>query len=151
VEKSVGEQAFLSFRLPAEQRARVKAVAAKRGESVQEMLGRAVATLLADDERRPPLLSDILKLLRGHKRDLQRRGLAKLWIFGSVVRGEAQSDSDIDLIVEFDPKAKISLTGVARLRQDLADLLAAPVDLAEWRNLRPHVRRAAENDAVQIF
>jgi predicted nucleotidyltransferase len=86
-----------------------------------------------------------------HKPDLQHRGLAKLWVFGSVVRGEARPDSDIDLAAEFDPQAKVSLTGFARLRGDLSDMLGAPVDLAEWRNLRPQIRRSAEADAVQIF
>lgn len=147
----MSERAFLSFRVPVEERDRVKALAARRGESVQDMLGRLIGKLLEDEDRQPPSLSDILMRLRRHKPDLQHRGLAKLWVFGSVVRGEARPDSDIDLAAEFDPQAKVSLTGFARLRGDLSDMLGAPVDLAEWRNLRPQIRRSAEADAVQVF
>jgi hypothetical protein len=46
---------------------------------------------------------------------------AGLWAFGSVARGEAWTDSDIDLVAEFDPTARVSLTGLASLRADLAD------------------------------
>jgi predicted nucleotidyltransferase len=147
----MSERAFLSFRLPSEARDRVKAVAAKRRESVQDLLGRLIEKLLEEEGRHPPLLSDILKRLRQHQRELQQRGVTRLWVFGSVVRGEARPDSDIDLVAEFDPHAKVSLTGFARLRQDLSELLEAPVDLAEWRILRPHVRRSAEADAVAVF
>jgi len=151
MENGMVEQAFLSFRIPIEERDRIKALAARRGESVQEMFGRLVGKLLEDEDSPPPSLSDILTLLRRHKLDLKQRGVAKLWVFGSVVRGEARSGSDIDLAAEFDPQVKVSLTGFARLRQDLSDMLGAPVDLAEWRNLRPHVRRSAEDDAVHVF
>jgi hypothetical protein len=147
----MSERAFLSFRLPIEDRDRVKAVAAKRGESVQDLLGGLIETFLKEEERHPPLLSDVLKQLRQHKQDLQQQGVTRLWVFGSVVRGEARPDADVDLVAEFDPNAKVSLTGFARLRQDLSDLLKAPVDLAEWRTLRPHVRDAAEHDAVVVF
>jgi predicted nucleotidyltransferase len=147
----MGERAFLSFRLPIRDRDRVKALAAKRGESVQDLLGRLIETLLKEEERHSPSLSDVLTGLRQHKRDLQQRGVARLWVFGSVVRGEAHPDSDVDLLAEFDLEAKVSLTGFVRLRQDLSEMLGTPVDLAEWRTLRPHVRDAAEHDAVVVF
>jgi hypothetical protein len=145
----MGEQAFLSFRLPLEERDRVKAVAAQRGESVQDLMGHLIESFLEQEDRRPPLLSD--KRLRQRKRDLQQRGVTRLWVFGSVVRGEARTDSDVDLVVEFHPEAKVSLTAFARLRQDLSEMLGVPVDLAEWRTLRPHVRETAEHDAVAVF
>ena len=132
-------------------RDRVKAVAARRGQTVQDLLGRLVENLLRDEERRPPSLGDVLTRLHRQKDALRQRGVARLWLFGSIVRGAARADSDIDVIAEFDPQAKVSLTAVARLRQDLSDLLEAPVDLAEWRTLRPAIRHAAEQEAVAVF
>ena len=55
------------------------------------------------------------------------------------------------VVAEFDPAARISLTGLASLRADLADLLGAPVDLAEWTVLKSPVRAQAEREAVRVF
>src|SRR5579862_5817602 len=116
----MNKQAFLSFRLPAEERDRVKAIAARKGESVQDLMGRLVEGLLEQEDISPPLLSDVLARLRQRKRELRERGVRRLWLFGSVVRGEARAESDVDLVAEFDPRAKVSLTAFARLRQDLS-------------------------------
>jgi len=51
----------------------------------------------------------------------------------SVARGDAQADSDIDVIAEFDAKAPVSLVGLASLRAELSELLGAPADLVEHR------------------
>lgn len=99
---------------------------------------------------RPPC-PNVLGRLRAHASALQQRGVTSLWVFGSVVRGDARPDSDIDLIAEFASDRRMSLTGFASLREDLAALLGAPVDLAEWRVLRPHIRAAAQREAVQVF
>ncbi|MDN3563014.1 nucleotidyltransferase domain-containing protein [Paeniroseomonas aquatica] len=143
--------AFLSIRLPPEVRNRVKAAAAARGQTVQDLVGRLVEHFLAEQDRKPPTLAVILTRLREHEAALRRRGIIGLWVFGSVARGEAQLDSDIDLIAELDPAARISLTGLASLRAELADLLGAPVDLAEWGILRQPVLDQARREAVQAF
>jgi predicted nucleotidyltransferase len=147
----MADQAYLSFRLPAAERDRIKAAAAQRGESVQDLMGRLVGRFLDQEDRRSPSLSDVLRRLRDRKDEWRRRGVAKLWVFGSVVRGDARPDSDVDVVVEFDPAARVTLTGFARLRQDLEDTLGLPVDLAEWRTLKPRVRETAEHDAVAVF
>ena len=143
--------AFLSVRVPPAVRNRVKAAAAARGQTVQDLVGDLVERFLAEENRQPPALPAVLARLRKHEADLRRRGIAGLWVFGSVARGEARPDSDVDLVAEFDPAARVSLTGLASLRADLSDMLAAPADLAEWRILRPPVRERAEREAVRAF
>jgi predicted nucleotidyltransferase len=143
--------AFLSVRLPPATRNRVKAVAAARGQTVQDLVGDLVERFLAEEDRQPPALPAILGRLREHEAALRQRGIAGLWVFGSVARGEARPDSDVDLVAEFDPAARVSLTGLASLRADLSDILGAPVDLAEWGLLRPPVRERAEHEAVRAF
>ncbi|MFC7693857.1 nucleotidyltransferase family protein [Paeniroseomonas aquatica] len=118
---------------------------------MQDLVGRLVEHFLAEQDRKPPTLAVILTRLREHEAALRRRGIIGLWVFGSVARGEAQLDSDIDLIAELDPAARISLTGLASLRAELADLLGAPVDLAEWGILRQPVLDQARREAVQAF
>jgi predicted nucleotidyltransferase len=143
--------AFLSVRLPPEVRNRVKAAAAARGQTVQELVGSLVERFLAEQNRGPPALPAALARLRGQEAELRQRGIAGLWVFGSVARGEAQPNSDIDLIAEFDPGTRLSLTGLASLRADLADLLGTPVDLVEWTVLKSPVHEQAEREAVRVF
>ena len=47
----------------------------------------------------------------------------------TVVRGEDRPDSDIDILVEFDPDARIGFFAFARLQRRLSDILGRPVDL----------------------
>jgi hypothetical protein len=143
--------AFLSFRLPKTERDRLKALAHRRNESVQDLMRRAAERLLAEEDREPPRLAEVMRQLRERKEELQRKGIEKLWIFGSVARGDATLDSDVDLLAELRDEPMVSLTQVANLQAELSDSLGARVDLGEWRALRPRIRSQAERDAVPVF
>jgi len=147
---SQSSPAFLSVRLPQATRDRLKAAAAARGETVQELVGSLVEQFLAE-ERKAPGLAAVLRVLRAHAQPLQQRGLAGLWVFGSVARGDARADSDVDLMAEFAPGVQMSLVGLASLRAELSDLLHAPADLVERSTLRPAVRAAANREAVRVW
>lgn len=147
----MSDLAFLSFRLPKKERDRLKALAHRRNESVQDLMRRAAERLLAEEDREPPRLAEVMRQLRERKEELQQKGIEKLWIFGSVARGDARVDSDVDLIAEFRKEPEISLIRMGSLGAELEDLLGRPVDLAEWRTLRPHIRQNAERDAISVF
>jgi predicted nucleotidyltransferase len=143
--------AVLSVRLPETTGDRLKAVAAARGETVEGLVGGLVECFLVEAERPPPALGTVLGMLRAHASALRERGVTGLWIFGSVARGEARADSDIDLLAEFDPAARLSLVGLASLRAELSELLGAPADLVERSALRPPVRDEADREAVRVL
>lgn len=143
--------AFLSVRLPEATRDRLKAAAAARGETVQGLVGSLVERFLANEDRKAPTLATVMGKLRAHAQPLKDRGITGLWVFGSVARGDADPDSDVDLFAEFDPDTRLSLVGLASLRAELSDLLQAPADLVERSALRPSVREAAERDAVRVL
>jgi hypothetical protein len=82
----------------------------------------------------------ILAILRSHAPELQAAGLAHLRLFGSVARGEATPHSDIDLLADFDPSARISLLTLSGLQIRLSDLLGAEVDLSSSAWLKDPVR-----------
>lgn len=143
--------AFLSVRLPQAARDRLKAAAVARGQTVQGLVGSLVERFLAEDARRPPDLATVMGKLRAHAPALMQRGITGLWVFGSVARGDARADSDVDLLAEFDAGAPLSLVGLASLRGELSDLLGAPADLVERGMLRPAVREAADREAVRVL
>jgi predicted nucleotidyltransferase len=145
------DQTLVSARLPAPVNDRLKEFAAARGETVQQVVTRAISRLLADEDREPPSQQAVLTRLKSMEAALRHDGVTALWIFGSVARHAAQQGSDIDLAVEFDPASKAPLLTVARLRQDIQDVLGSPVDLGIREDLRPHVMEGFRRDAVRVF
>lgn len=73
----------------------------------------------------------------------RRWKIRELSLFGSQARDEAQPDSDIDLLVDYDPGADWSLLDTARLRAELAELFGRPVDLVRERNITNPYRLAS--------
>ena len=129
----------------------MKAIAAARGEKLQNLVAGLIERFLEEADRPPPQLTDVLRSLREREVDLRDKGVAALWVFGSVARGDARPDSDIDLLIDFAPEAKPSLLTLSGLQLDLADALGRPVDLGERRALKPRVAEAAERDMVCVF
>ena len=143
--------AFLSVRVPESVRNRMKTIAAERGEKLQDLIGGIIERFLNETERRPPMLADVVRCLREREELLRGKGVSALWVFGSVARGDAKPDSDVDLAVEFAPGIEISLLDIAHLKGDLEEVLQRPVDLGERAAMRPGVAAAAERELVRIF
>jgi len=64
-----------------------------------------------------------------------------LAVFGSVLREDFRPDSDIDVLVEFEPHARHSLFDLARMESELATLFHRKVDLVETSALKNPFRR----------
>lgn len=71
----------------------------------------------------------------------KRNHIRKLSLFGSVLRDDFRPESDIDVLVEFDPNAKISLFDLIDMEEELASILGRKVDLIEASALRNPFRR----------
>jgi predicted nucleotidyltransferase len=91
---------------------------------------------------------DILTLLRAHRQEIENLGIRSLRLFGSTARGEATSESDIDLLVDFSTVPTFS--DYMKLRIFLEDLLGKKVDLVTETGLRPRVRPFVEKDAIRV-
>ena len=72
-------------------------------------------------------------------------------LFGSTARGDATPDSDLDILVEIDPSARVDLYDYVGITQYIAELFTAHVDVADHAMLLEPVRRTAERDAVYAF
>jgi hypothetical protein len=77
-----------------------------------------------------------------------RRGASNVRIFGSVARGEADSKSDIDLLVDLEPGR--SLLDLGGLLMDLQDLLGHNVDVVTERGLRERIRERVLREAIPL-
>ncbi|GAB3198815.1 nucleotidyltransferase family protein [Nocardioides hungaricus] len=81
---------------------------------------------------------------------LARYGATNARLFGSVARGEARLDSDLDLIVDLAPGAGNELLRVAGLSEELSALLGVRVDVVAESLLRREVSLGALSDAVAV-
>ena len=84
---------------------------------------------------------EILRIARQH-------GATRVRVFGSVARGQADSQSDVDFLVDMEPGR--SLLDLAALLIDLRDLLGCEVDVVTERGLRPRMRDRVLAEAVPL-
>lgn len=76
--------------------------------------------------------------------DIARRfGVAELSVFGSAIREDIRADSDVDVLVTFDPTANISLFDLMDLEVELTEAFGRSVDLVEAKSLTNPIRREA--------
>ena len=93
-------------------------------------------------------LKAVSALLKRHRADLHQRGVESLAVFGSMARGEATPDSDIDVLVEF--SRPVGLFEFIRLKMYLEDLTGRQVDLVTRDALRPAMRDDILNEAIHV-
>ncbi len=91
----------------------------------------------------------VLQTLANSKQELAHRyGVTRLALFGSTVRNEARSDSDVDIVVAFDgPATSKRYFGVQFY---LEDELGCRVDLVTEKAMRPELRPFIEKEAVNV-
>ena len=93
----------------------------------------------------------ILAILRDHAAELKAAGMVHVRLFGSVARGEANPQSDVDVMVDFDKTKPITLITVAGLERRLAEMLGARVDLCSEEWMRKPVSKRALQEAIVAF
>jgi predicted nucleotidyltransferase len=79
----------------------------------------------------------------------RRYGVRRLLLFGSFARGEADEESDLDLLVEFFPGRTPGL-GFVRLQEELTRLFGRRVDLHTLGSLSPYLREEVLKEARPI-
>jgi len=94
-------------------------------------------------------LSEITSIIQSHKPELaEKYGVAEIGIFGSVVRGEATEDSDVDVLVEF--SRTIGFVTFMRLSFYLEDIFGAKVDLVTRNALKPRIGQYILKEVVYV-
>jgi predicted nucleotidyltransferase len=95
---------------------------------------------------------DVVKSLKDKRNEILQiaasYGARNVRVFGSVARGEAGPESDIDFLVELEPGR--SLFDLGGLLMDLQELLACKVDVVTEKGLRERIRRRVLREAVPL-
>ena len=92
-----------------------------------------------------------LETLRSHESDLRRLGVSHAAVFGSVARGEAGAESDIDVLVDLDENRPMGIFQYARLKLYINELLDGPSDVVNRRTLKPLLRANILHDLIHAF
>lgn len=90
------------------------------------------------DTLRTKYKSQILDIARQYKAEDIR-------VFGSVIRGEENENSDIDFLVRFQPG--VDLFDIGGMHSDLVDLLECNVDILSEKAISPHIKDDILHDA----
>ncbi len=81
----------------------------------------------------------------------QRYYVRELALFGSVLRDDFHDDSDIDVLVEFEPDAPIGFIALQDFQEDLENLFGLPVDVVTKNGLNSFLREPVMNSARVIY
>lgn len=92
--------------------------------------------------------AQLIDALKGY---FSRQAVERVWLFGSVARGEQTDSSDIDLLVDYGAAARPSLFGQIAQTLDLERIVNRRVDLIPNEALDPRVRPFADCDKILVY
>jgi predicted nucleotidyltransferase len=94
---------------------------------------------------------EIIARLRKNESALRDRGVRHAALFGSSARGDQRPDSDVDIMIEVDPAARIGIYEYVAIKDYIAGLFDIRVDVVRRDRLKPYVRPLATRDAIYAF
>ena len=99
---------------------------------------------------RPLTKADVVERLASAREQIRALGARRISLFGSVVRGEARPDSDVDLLVQFDPDSK-TFQNFMDLSFLLEELLERRVELVTTEALSPYIGPHILSEAEDVL
>jgi hypothetical protein len=94
---------------------------------------------------------DVIARLKEAEPALRARGIKRAAVFGSVARGDDRPDSDIDILVEFEPGREGTIYQYVALQEFISSLFDGPVDVIDSAGLKPHLRAPSARDSIYAF
>lgn len=95
--------------------------------------------------------NDAISRLKAHETELRAMGVAELSLFGSVARGDAGPESDIDVAARFDPAAEVGMVKYGAILDRLSTLLRASVDLVGEPARTARMQAEIDRDRTPVF
>jgi len=91
---------------------------------------------------------NILKYLSAHKEEFKEKfGVVNIGLFGSYARGDANENSDVDIVIEMKPK---SLVNRLKLKEELASNLNLDIDIGYFSSLRHFIQNEIRNEIIYV-
>ncbi len=81
----------------------------------------------------------------------RRNRIRWLALFGSVLRDDFKPDSDVDVLVEFEPEAHVTMFTLSRLQRELETIFSRPVDFVLKDGLKRRIRDSVLSSAQVIY
>jgi hypothetical protein len=124
--------------------------------SANEVIHEALRALIerearAVEARGAPAREEVFAKLAALKGSLREHGLKSLALYGSVVRGTAQPESDVELLIDVEPSTCFSLIDLVRLKDFLEDRLGHKVDVINRAGLNENDRDRVQREALTVF
>jgi uncharacterized protein len=94
--------------------------------------------------------ADAIRVLKQHETELRKLGVEHLFLFGSVARDDATSDSDIDLFFDH-ARGQFGLYELMDVKERAQEILGRRTDIMTRRSLHPALRARIEDSALRVF
>jgi uncharacterized protein len=108
----------------------------------------------AESETLAPALAErerVIRTIAAHAAELRALGVEKLWLFGSLARGDARRRSDVDVLISVPPPRRFSLLDLAGVRVELCELLGRDTDVVIREDVLPRLWQTIEDDLIEVF
>ena len=116
--------------------------------SIENVAEEAIASSLSPIPKKVPRRDEVLAIIASHRQQLQAMGVKSLELFGAVARDDANADSDIDFLVEFDRPVGF---GFFAVQHYLEDILDCPVDLGMKEALREPLKGPVLEEVIHAI
>jgi predicted nucleotidyltransferase len=119
---------------------------------IQWIKGIGFEVLDAESRKRGRDMNQNLTISREAIADFCRRNhIRKLALFGSALREDFRPDSDVDILVEFEPEARVGLIRLAGMELELGELLGRKADLRTPQDLSRYFRDEVLRQAEMLY
>lgn len=92
----------------------------------------------------------IVKVLQQTKMEISKLGVSKIGLFGSYSRNDFNNDSDIDILIDFEPNSEATLFDLIEIEELLNSKLDRKVDMALLATLKPHISKQVMTDVIFV-